>query len=247
MKALHLMMAATVGGMVATTASAADWWGDAPSNRLTIGAKSSRGRDVVRVNLDQALTGPTGEQTVTLRKGNRILGEVTFRLGAGPEHAMNLDFTATAGDRDTEFFIGVPNETFAAVSNAEARAQAQLIVTDVDGNGATATGMFGNADVYSWNYNGTVPNGVLFDTQVTGPIIVTPGATIGIDEQSPFDGVFVSVPEPVSALSGRAHFTLTAFDQAEGNGRFELRTIPAPGSFAMAAGAFALLLKRRRH
>lgn len=231
---------------IPAVSQAADWWGNAPTDRLTIAARDSEGhKKTIRVNLDNAATGPTGEQSVDLMWRGELLGRVSYQLGADP-HSLPLNFTAVAGDLDTEFFISVPNRVFAAVNDAEGRADANVTVTDLNGDGASSMGMFGDQDFYRWDYNGTVPNGTLFSTQVSGPLDAAPNGFNTGGSITPVGSGFTPLGAPVSILSGRVHFTLSAFDRAEGTGLFQINALPTPGAFTLAGTSILCILRRRR-
>jgi len=172
-----------------------------------------------------------------------VLGTLTnvgFEYIADP--VISLAFSITAGPAGGIFTFSSAVLSFGAF-DAEARASASLTVTDNDGNGATAVGLYGVNKVYRANYNGAIPGPTQFTTLQNG---LTSGAfdSVSGNEQFPGGGLYAPVGIIVDQQASYS-FTLTGNDSASGTSVYVTREIPAPGALALL-GLGGLVTGRRR-
>lgn len=164
------------------------------------------------------------------------------RVRCVEDPVVQLNFSVVAGSLDTTFTITSPLLSFAALDPATGRATAGVSVTDTDGNGATMS-TDGDPSLYTSRYNGAVPGGTLFADLLDGPVTAPAFDSATDSESFPGGGLFAPIAGPVSDMSARFRFELTANDEASGTSSYEI--IPAPGAVALI-GLGGLLAGRRR-
>jgi MYXO-CTERM domain-containing protein len=177
-------------------------------------------------------------------------GEVIASMNAGRVRVINdpvvqLNFSVSAGTLDTSFVISSPLLSFPTINQAEGRATAGVTVTDTDGNGATLSG--GRSPLYTSRYNGLVPGGTLFTNLIAGPVTAAAFDSATDSESFPGGGAFAPIAGPVSDMSARFAFTLSANDEASGTSSYEIREVPAPGAVALLGLGGLIAARRRRH
>lgn len=183
----------------------------------------------------KALKSPTG----------KTLGTVQYawlELVSDPQ--VNLGFLVQAGDVTTEFTIQSALLSFPGINPATGKATVQVGVTDLNGDGATLTGLAPGSSgnrVYRADYNGFVPGGTEFTSLVDG-LVAGPGESVNTSVDDPLLG-FKPVAGTVTDMSSMLKFSLTAFDTASGTTNYQI--VPEPAAF-MLLGLGALALFRRR-
>jgi hypothetical protein len=153
---------------------------------------------------------------------------------------LGITFAVTAGAANTVFTITSALVSFPGITNAEVRATSNFGVNDVSGTlpGASLSGQLGGF-AYRTAYNGYVPGGTTFDTQIPGVIAVPPNNSANTGDDS---GLAI-VPGTISNMSSQVSFALTERDRASGTVNFSVK--PEPTTLALLALG-ALVSARRR-
>lgn len=164
---------------------------------------------------------------------------------------VNLNFSVQAGATSTVFRIASALLTFPTIPAplAKGSASAAFSVTDVNGNGATLTGIgdpFGAQGGYLAQYNGLAgnlpfPAGTTF-AELHNSVTALPFSTRTVSTNVPPAGL-QNIGTALNDMSSLVSFTLSARDLASGTTSFFV--IPEPASLALLA-AGGLLLARRR-
>ena len=150
---------------------------------------------------------------------------------------VSLQYSVTSGALLTTFTVTSALNSFATIDPAEATASAGISITDLDGDGADIFGEFPSGS-YQARYNG----GTIFDTLISD-FSAGPYASSTSNEST---GAFAMVGA-VDDMQTEFHFSLSANDQAAGTSIFVVQPkVPTPGAGALAFGAFALGMQRRR-
>ena len=179
------------------------------------------------------------------------LGSLTsMAVKADNEAYVNLFFGVIAGSSDTTFSVTATNTgatgsgPFTPIVNPTAFATAGITLTS-DFDGATITGLFPGAQVYEARYTGLGGN-TLYADLVNG-LSITPDKTVTNSDRLPALGV-QTIADTVSGISLAYDFTLSAFDQASGTGRFEVdAATPEPATMSLLVmGGMAVLARRKR-
>ena len=153
---------------------------------------------------------------------------------------LGITFAVTAGAANTTFTVTSALVSFPGITNAEVRATSNFGVNDVSGTpaGAALAGQLGGF-AYRTAYNGYVPGGTTFDTQIPGVIAVPPNNSANTGDDS---GLAI-VPGTISNMSSQVSFELTERDRANGTVNFSVK--PEPTTLALLALG-ALVSARRR-
>jgi hypothetical protein len=247
---LSIMFAAAAGGVGLGLAAPAN--ADISDIVLRIEATNQMGTSVYEGHLADGDWMPGGQfiwessTPITMRnQAGQIVAEfngATIRLVEDP--VVQLNFSVSAGSADTTFTISSPLLSFAAIDPASGRASAGVSITDTNGDGATISPV-GQPGLYTSQYNGAVPSGTLFADLLTGPVVAGAFDSNSASASSPGGGLFTAIGTPVSDMSARFHFSLTANDQASGTSTFEI--VPAPGAVTLLALGGLFAGRRRRH
>jgi MYXO-CTERM domain-containing protein len=164
---------------------------------------------------------------------------------------MNFNVTAGPGSDPTTFELISPLLGFDTINGATGQASGTLGGSDQNADGITITpGLPGipNSGMAA-TYNGMHTLGTDFRDYFMGPMVNTPGQSVGeagnMPGYDPFNPVEIFLPlvGPVSSLSSTFGFTLSAGDSAGGTSSWVI--IPAPGAVTLL-GLSGLFLGRRR-
>jgi hypothetical protein len=154
-----------------------------------------------------------------------------------------LNFTATSGSADTTFMLSTAVTTFAPMTNPQGFASAQVTLKDTNGDGAASVTGQTSGNCYEAIYNGTDTFGLLIpDFSFSNQ---SPGAEVTVSMTIPTH----TIPDTLSSIQSKWHFTLSGGDQLSGEGLFELQqAVPAPGAFLLAGMGASLVgyMRRRR-
>jgi hypothetical protein len=160
--------------------------------------------------------------------------------------AVNLNFAVTAGPTPTLITVGSSTVVFAGLNGADAFATAALTITDNNGNGASAVGMYGANKSYQATYNG----GSVF-AQLVSPVLAGPDDTSTGSQRDPLSATTV-IPGMTTSIQSQFSFVLSAFDSASATSRFQVNipggNVPEPSTWVLASTAAigGFLLRRRR-
>lgn len=157
---------------------------------------------------------------------------------------VQLNFSVSAGSLATTFTITSPLLSFPTLNPASGRATAGVTVTDTNGDGATM-GADGQPSLYTAHYNGAVPGGTTFADLLGASVAAAAFDSATASASSPGGGLYAPIAGPVSDMSARFRFTLTANDEASGTSSYEI--IPAPGAVALMGVAGLFAGRRRRN
>jgi hypothetical protein len=240
--------AAVSAGLLAASLASADY----SKIVYQVTAKASDGSTgSMFVDFNQLNPNPLGAtwalpEPVTLKSASgKTLGTVQYawlELIADPE--VNLGFLVQAGPVTTEFTITSALLSFPGINPASGKATVQVGVTDLNGDGATLTGLIPSAGgdrVYRAAYNGSVPGGSEFTSLVSG-VSAGPGSSNGTSIDDPAVGL-KPIAGTVNDMSSMIKFSLTAFDTASGTTNYQI--VPEPASiFVLGLGALALFRRR---
>lgn len=239
---------AAVIAAVASFAAAAN--ADLSSNVFTIEATNSEGTGWFAVDVSEGTwSGDSynwsgGGIDIMDDEGDIIASLTSASVGFVADPIVTLAFDVVAGAADTTFSISSGLLSFPTIFGATARASTGLTLTAAgQDNGAVLTGNIGDTGGSSWEsrYNGLLPApaGTQFREYISGLSTAVPG---GSTSTSATSGPFVALADPVSSMSTRYGFRLSALDSASGTSVFVI--VPEPASIALVA--IGLLALRRR-
>jgi hypothetical protein len=179
--------------------------------------------------------------------GGSLLATIdSLGIALDGDPAVNLNFAVTAGATPTLISVASSTVVFAPLNGADGFATAALTVTDNNGNGASAVGMFGANKSYQATYNG----GSVF-AQLVSPVGAPGDGTATGTERSPLAGTTL-IPGMTSSIQSQFSFVLSAFDSASTTSRFQVNipggNVPEPSTWVLASTAAVggFLLRRRR-
>ena len=183
--------------------------------------------------------------TITAADGN-------FVLPANAAGVLNVGYNITAADSlDINVVVRSGTIGFDAVTIPGGNVTAGLVGDDLNSNGASISGAFGNGDAFRTYFNGDPTTGTLFTSGINGTASGVPNSTIAFPDFFTPDPLlsssdYVPMTGPISSMSMAWAFDLSRGDVANANSLYRVLIVPAPG----AAGLFAVLgvsaLRRRR-
>lgn len=166
--------------------------------------------------------------------GNNLLATIdSLSVALDGDPAVTLNFAVTAGAAAT--FVSVTSSTvvFAPITDADAFATAALSLTDGNGNGASANGIFPGTKAYQARFNG----GSVF-ADLVSPVVAAPGSSSIGTERNPVTGTDV-IPGSITSIQSQFAFVLSARDTASGTSRFQVNIpspiIPEPSTWVLAS------------
>ena len=177
-----------------------------------------------------------------LEDGEGILGEIQqLSCGVKKNPQVNLGFAVTANSTDTVFTISSDVVNFSSLTNPDAVATARIGVTDSDNNGVDLTGAYTSGKSYQALYN----MGPSVWAELIDGVSAGAGDSNSINARQPLSG-FGSISGSVTSIRSEFHFTLSAYDQADGTSAFGV-IIPEPTTAILfGLGFMATLLRRSR-
>lgn len=246
-KRLTFVTAAIAGAALGTPAVA-----DISDIVLRIEASNEMGTAVFEGHLSDGTFYDGGEYIwesrtpiMMLNQAGQVIATLNnARVRCVEDPVVQVNFSVSAGSLMTSFTINSPLLSFGTIDNAVGRASAGVTVTDTDGDGATVAAA-GQPALYLSQYNGFVPGGTLFADLISGPVMAAAFDSATANASSPGGGNFSPIGDPVSDMSARYRFTLTANDEASGTSTYEI--VPAPGTIALLGLGGLLAARRRRH
>jgi MYXO-CTERM domain-containing protein len=244
---LSFVTAAVAGAALATPAIA-----DISDIVLRIEATNEMGTAVFEGHLTDGDFYPGGEYIwesrtpiMMLNQAGQVIATLNnARVRCVEDPVVQVNFSVSAGSLMTAFTINSPLLSFATINSAVGRASAGVTATDTDGDGATVAAA-GQPALYLSQYNGFVPSGTLFADLIAGPVSAPAFDSQTASGSSPGGGGFSPIADPVSDMSARFNFTLTANDEASGTSTYEI--IPTPGVIALLGLGGLVATRRRRH
>lgn len=226
------------------------------THAFDISVTSSAGTDTWHANLSDGVFSGDGytwtlTQDVELRAPgtNELIATLESDNGATSVSILNdpvlaLNFSVTAGPLGGAFTISAPALGFSPLLNPDARASAGITVTDLNGDGASRTGLFATgSESYRAVTNGIVGGGgTLFQDLVDNAAGPIPFDTVATSEAFPSAG-FTTIPGSVSSMHAEFQFDLGPSDNAAGTSVFVV--VPEPmTAMLLIAGAGALIRRR---
>jgi hypothetical protein len=166
------------------------------------------------------------------------------RVRCVEDPVVQLNFSVAAGTLNTTFTITSPLLSFGAIDPASGRATAGVTVTDTDGNGGSIAPDV-QPSLYTSRYNGAVPGGTVFADLLGAPVAAAAFDSASASASFPGGGAYAPIAGPVSDMSSRFRFTLTANDEASGTSSYEI--IPGPSTLALLGIGGLVAGRRRRH
>ena len=165
--------------------------------------------------------------------------ELSVTLDGDP--GITLGFHVDAIHISTHVTISSAVLSFAPQGNfSNLFASAAMTVTDNDGDGATATGLFPGGTAYQAQYNG----GPIFANLILPVTAPSDGSSTGSGRQ-PIVGNDLLFP--VSSIHSQFDFMLSPNDSASGTSRFNVAPlfVPEPSTLILAVFGFVGLVARR--
>lgn len=213
---------------------------DGPALKIT--ASNSFGTGNWEIGFDQFRYNSTNDSyswfmaaPASIKNSNGV--EIATIGGANAYYQMDpvvaLGFFVSAGASSTHFTITSALLSFSTINTPLGQASAGTTVTDVDGDGASLTS---TTKLYNAYYNGFLANNF---TGLVGNSSAVSNQTAVANESFGFAPIGV----PVSDMSAKWEFDLSANDIASGTSRYEV--VPEPATLAVF-GLAALALKKRR-
>jgi hypothetical protein len=186
--------------------------------------------------------------SVYSENGGNLLATIdSIGIALDGDPAVNLNFAVTAGATPTLISVASSTVVFSAITGADAFATGTLTVTDNNGNGASAVGMYGSNKAYQATYNG----GPMF-AQLISPVFAANDGTATGTDRSPGSATTI-IPGMTTSIQSQFSFVLSAFDSASTTSRFQVNippdgNVPEPSTLVLASTAAmgGFLLRRRR-
>ena len=152
---------------------------------------------------------------------------------------VSLGFNVAVGPSPTLITFSSAVVAFGAITNPLGFATAALTVTDVDSDGASATGALPGTTAYQAIYNGST----VFANLISPVIAAVDSSALG-SGRAPVAGTVV-IPGSVTSIQSQFSFTLSANDLASGTSRFNIT--PEPATFVLLViGASVLAIPALR-
>jgi MYXO-CTERM domain-containing protein len=159
---------------------------------------------------------------------------------------VSLNFSVVAGATMTNVTVTSALVSFPPITVAEGRNSATMEVSDLDGNGVSASPVSGG--MYSAQYNGLAPSGTSFHDLLAAAVgTAVPGGSASASEAFPGLGLYVPIVGTVNNISSRFNFVLTANDLASQTSTFRVQAVPAPGALVLLGLGGLAAARRRRH
>jgi hypothetical protein len=209
---------------------------------LQIEVSSSLGTGVYTVELEDLTWNPTAQSALWVRStplqitdeaSGQVLATftgVTLRLIRGSRIDLIANCRAGAADVTVELQTGHLGFTTISAATAQGMASATLNVADLDGDGATVTGVGPpGTGIHRSFINQAYGSGTLFST-LLGSVEVGSGASGSAVQTDPASG-YRAVGAAVSSMSVLVAFTVTANDQAGINSIFAIQPLPEDVGF----------------
>lgn len=210
-----LKLVVVLGSLAFVLASPAQGTSSYP---VTITVQS--GSNTVSEVFDQPVHTPTEVLTTS---GDCLATIYQMDSAFEPDPSINLHFSVQAGSSDTTFTISSAVIDFPAIINPQTIASSSLTLSDVNGDGATLTGLESGGKAFKTIYNDGVSYACLNSSY---------------SFTNPFDGKVESDRQPINgsdnpldtftSIQSEYQFTLSANDQASGTSTFNVDPIPEP-------------------
>jgi hypothetical protein len=240
--------AIAVGFVLAAAMSASASFSN-PAVIITATNQSGSGSMLVQLNegvlANDTWTWSLAHDYVIRSDAGTVIGTVR-RLDAflDSDPQANVTFGVMAGTSDTTFTLSSGLVSFAPITNARGRASASISLTDLNGNGATLTGLGSGGSRYRANYNGAVPGGTAFTNLLTGTETAGSFASATFNDSTPGGPGFIPIAGTVTDMSAQYNFTLSANDSASGTSVFVI--VPSAGTAGLLAMAGLVAFRRVR-
>ena len=183
---------------------------------------------------DPTLSDPT--QFIALGDSGAVLKALTVTLDGDPQ--ISVKFSVAAGSTDQHFEVSPASPlSFTTMSNAKGTATSAITVTDLDGNGASASGSLINDCFYRAVCNeGSTPMDLCY--LIPGTVTATPySSNVSSANMPPWQ----AINGPISDIWAEFSFSLSANDSASGTSSFTILAVPEPGSvLAMLMGLIGM-------
>lgn len=161
--------------------------------------------------------------------------------GAYDYERISLGFALTAGANDVTVTITSTVLSFGALANPDGFSTLAMTVTDNGGDGATLTGVGGDAgSAYAAYYN--APGGTVF-AEFLSSLIVPAGSGTGNAGGS--TGGLIPIAPLVTSSQVVMSFELSAGDQASATSNYLVK-VPEPAGFLLLTLGVVLAARRRR-
>jgi hypothetical protein len=173
------------------------------------------------------------QTTIHGPSGGLALGTIeSLDLTYIADPSVSLGFVVGAGSASVTFTISSAVISFPALTDPIASASAQVTLTDTGQDGAMLTPVPPSVGGFLAFYN----SGSATFAQLVGPLSLSPGATPITASASYTD----QIAGPVDSIQAQFKFTVSANDQASGNGTFSVEAAPVPLPGAVLLGAIGL-------
>jgi uncharacterized protein (TIGR03382 family) len=241
---------AVVGGVAALAGASAQ--GSISDPAVVVTASSQAGTGSMIVHLSEGVLS-NDTWTWSMTQPQHIYSDSGADLGSvqnmacflGGDPQANVTFGVMAGASPTNFTISSGLVSFSPIANAVGRASASITLTDLDGNGASLTGLQPGGHAYRANYNGAIPGGSIFTNLLATPETAGVYSSSTFVESTPAGPGFIPVAPLVSDMSAQYQFTLSANDSASGTSVFVITPAPATGTLLGLVGLAGLRRRRR--